>query len=405
MVRLLRRRDFALLWFAGLVSVAGDWLLNIALPFYVYERTGSTVATAGMVVASLSPAVVLSSVAGVFVDRWSRRRALIVTNVLQAATVSLLLLAPSDRWLWIVFVVAALQSAAAAFAQPAETAFLPTLVADDELVTANAMNALNNRLARLVGAPAGGTLLAAFGLDVVVALDVASFLVAAALVAAITHHGRPPTVPGDEERSWNAATLRAEWMSGLRLVGQNRSIAWLFVVFGLMTFGGTMLDPLRVAWVRDVLGEGPAVYSLLTTTHAVAGTLGALVLTGIGARVAPHRLVGFAGLIVTATLFAQYNIPVLAVAVAMSVVSGITSVTSNVGVETLAQQAVPDEYRGRVFGSLQATTFLLSLLGALTGGVLAEAVGVVPMLNVASGVIGLAAVVILWSFSGRRERR
>jgi MFS family permease len=397
---LLRHRDFALLWSSGLISVAGDWLLHVALPFFVYERTGSTIATAGMIVASLTPAVLLGSVAGVFVDRWNRRRILVAANVLQAATVALLLLVPGGGWLGIVYVVAVLQSCAAAFAQPAESALLPNLVGDEELVAANAMNSLNNRVARLVGAPAGGALLAAFGLEVVVLLDVASFLFAAVLVAPVADPRRPTEAEAPVEAVARSrwAAFWTDWRAGMHLVGRERTIKLLFVVFGLMTFAGTMLDPVRVAWVRDVLDEGPDVYSLLITTHAVAGIAGTLIVGSFGARVAPHRLIGVAGLVVTAALLVQYNLPVVALAFAMSAVSGVTSVVSNVGAETLAQRAVPDQQRGRVFGSLQATIFLLSLLGAMTAGVLAEIAGIVPTLNLAVALIALSAIVVLRSW-------
>src|SRR3954462_6081808 len=127
----LRRRNFGLLWLGGLVSVAGDWVLIAALPYFVYQATGSRVGTAGMIAAELAPSVLLSSIAGVFVDRWDRRRLLVVTNVLQAATVLLLLAVPDLGWLWLVYVVAAGQSVLAAFAGPAEAALLPTLVGPD----------------------------------------------------------------------------------------------------------------------------------------------------------------------------------------------------------------------------------------------------------------------------------
>lgn len=104
MLSVLRRRDFALLWLGGLVSIAGDWVLYAALPFFVYERTGSTIATAGMIAAELGPSVLLGTIAGVFVDRWDRKRVLIVGNALQAATVSLLLLVPHG-WLGFVYLV------------------------------------------------------------------------------------------------------------------------------------------------------------------------------------------------------------------------------------------------------------------------------------------------------------
>src|SRR5919201_2958326 len=104
---LLRRRDFGLLWLGGLVSVAGDWVLYAALPFFVYERTGSTIATAGMIAAELTPGVLLGSVAGVFVDRWDRKPLLVAANLLQAVLSLLLLLVAHGLGLWLVYAVAA----------------------------------------------------------------------------------------------------------------------------------------------------------------------------------------------------------------------------------------------------------------------------------------------------------
>src|SRR5215212_6237240 len=98
MLDVLRRRDFALLWFGGLISIGGDWVLRAALPFFVYERTGSTIATAGMIVAELAPSVLLGLVSGVFVDRWDRKRILVVTNVLEAVAVAALLVVPNEGW-------------------------------------------------------------------------------------------------------------------------------------------------------------------------------------------------------------------------------------------------------------------------------------------------------------------
>ena len=183
MIGLLRRRDFALLWTGGLVSVAGDWMLAVVLPYVVYAETGSTLATAGMTVAELVPGIVLGSFAGVWVDRWELRRLLVAANLLQALTVGLLLLGDLPGDLALVFVVAAGQSALAAFSQPAETALLPRLVGPEELVAANALNVLNNRLGRLAGLPLGSLLYAAGGLGVVVVVDALTFVVAAGLVA------------------------------------------------------------------------------------------------------------------------------------------------------------------------------------------------------------------------------
>src|SRR5262249_8742280 len=155
-----------------------------------------------------------------------------------------------------------------------------------------------------------------------------------------------------------------EWRDGMSLVRRDRSIAVLFVVFGLMTFGGTMLDPLFAPWVRDVLHGGPAVYALLMTVHAASGIAGSLLVASAGVRLSPGLLCGAGAVIAGVLLLVRFNVPVLPVALVLSAISGATAVASSVGTDTLAQQRVPEAYRGRVFGTLQATIWLLSLIGA-----------------------------------------
>jgi MFS family permease len=80
----LRQRDFALLWTAGLISIAGDYALIIALPLLAYALTGSAVATGGVFAASLLPRVPLGSIARVFVDRWDRKRTMVTAGLPRA---------------------------------------------------------------------------------------------------------------------------------------------------------------------------------------------------------------------------------------------------------------------------------------------------------------------------------
>jgi MFS family permease len=402
MLALLRQRNFGLLWLGGLISVAGDWVMYAALPYFVYTLTGSTIATAGMTAAELAPTVLLGSVAGVFVDRWDRKRVIIVTNVAQAATVASLLFVSQTGSLWLVYAAATIGASLAAFSVPAEGALLPTLVPERDLLPANALNVLNNRIGRLAGLPLGAALLGALGLRGVVIVDCLSFLVAAGLVALIAAparsnaHTEHHTV-ADDVAAASSTWLRlwGEWIAGLRIVRRDRAIAVVFVVLGLMTFGGTMIDPLTVAWVRDQLGRGADVYALLMMVHAVTGILGSLVVGLAGRHLAPRALMGWSGLVAGLVNLVKFNVPMLPVAVAGSATAGVTNVISSVGVETLVQRSVPDEYRGRVYGTLEASGGLLSLLGAVVGGVMAEVVGTVVMLDVSSALIILAGIVVL----------
>jgi predicted MFS family arabinose efflux permease len=386
-IRLLRQRNFALLWFGGLISVAGDWVLYAALPFFVYERTHSTIATAGMIAAELGPSIVVGSFAGGYVDRLDRRRLLVVTNVLQALTVSAVLVVARGGPLWVVYAVAAGQSVLSSFSQPAESALLPSLVAPEVLLAANSLTALNNRIARLVGVPLGGLLLGLLGLTPVVLADSVSFLAAAGMVAAVV---APPRVRAEEPASFSG-----EWREGLRLVRRERAIAVLFGVLGLMTFGGTMLDPLYVAWVRDALHRGPQIYALLLTAHSVAGIAGSVAVGTWGGRFTPRLLVGCMSFVAGAALIVKFDLPLLELAFALSLLGGAASVVSSVAIETLIQTTVREDFRGRVFSALGASGALFSLAGAVVGGVAARVVGVTAMLNVAAGLVIVAGAVVL----------
>src|SRR5215210_3033764 len=92
MLAVLRQRSFFLLWSGGVLSVIGDFFLFVALPFFVYERTGSALATGAMFIAQTLPRLIFGSVAGVFVDRWDRKKTMVIADLSRALIVLPLLL-------------------------------------------------------------------------------------------------------------------------------------------------------------------------------------------------------------------------------------------------------------------------------------------------------------------------
>ncbi len=183
MFALLRQRNFGYIWVGGLISLVGDWMLLTALPVYIYQLTGSTLATGAMLAARVVPRILLGSVAGVFVDRWDRRQTLIVANLFLALGLLPLLLVSSGEKLWLVYLISFVQSAVAQFVTPALGALLPHLVGERELLRANSLNALSTDISRLVGPALGGIVVASSGLAGVAMLDSVSFAVAASMAA------------------------------------------------------------------------------------------------------------------------------------------------------------------------------------------------------------------------------
>src|SRR6478672_10239606 len=197
--RLLRSTpDLRFLLGAGLVSMTGDWLLGIGLAYSVYALTGSTLASAATLLSAFVPQVLVGSFAGVFVDRWDRKRTMVVTNLLLAVgLLPLLVVSGADR-IWLVYVVLAFESIVEVFFAPAEQAFLPRVVPDEDLVAANALNGQVRNLARLLGSGLGGVAAALGGITAIAVADAATFLVAAVLIARIRESGKALQPPGGE---------------------------------------------------------------------------------------------------------------------------------------------------------------------------------------------------------------
>src|SRR5215203_3398866 len=115
MLAVLRQRDFFLLWSGGILSVIGDYFLFVALPFFVYERTGSALATGAMFIAETLPRLLFGSLAGVFVDRWDRKKTMIFSDLSRALILLPLLLVAAGAPLTLVYAVAFVEASVSMF--------------------------------------------------------------------------------------------------------------------------------------------------------------------------------------------------------------------------------------------------------------------------------------------------
>lgn len=395
---LLLHRDFSLLWWSGLISITGTWMLAIALPIHVYQLTGSAIATSGALIAATAPRLLLGSVAGAYVDRWDRRRTMVVGNVLMAAGLTPLWLAGSADLIWIVYAVAAFESTIALFVGPAENALLPALVGPDDLLAANLLNSLNNNLARLGGPVLGGLLATASGLGAVAAVDMATFVLAAVLVALIRARRAPGRDgPAAGEDAWRG--LWREWTLGLAFVKESMILRVLFLVIALMSVGEGVMGALFVVFVSDVLQGTATHYGTLVSAQAVGSLIGLAVLVPLTRHLRADRLLGSALVCFGAIDLAIFNAPAIVprfeLQVALFVAVGVPIVVLTPALMTLLQTEVPDRYRGRVLGSLGTTEALFRVGGLALGGLLAVPFGVVTILNGQGAAQIVAGLVVL----------
>jgi MFS family permease len=184
MFQALRVRDFRLIWAGGLVSALGSWLLTLAIPTHIFLVTGSLRATGLTVAAEYLPLLLLGPVAGVFADRWDRRRLMIGTNLFCAAAVAVMLLGLAPGRYGVLYAALVAENAGVVLYAPAWQARTPAVVGTGSLLSsANALNAASSGVVRLVGGPLGGVLLALCGARWLIGIDTASYLLSALALA------------------------------------------------------------------------------------------------------------------------------------------------------------------------------------------------------------------------------
>ena len=390
MLAVLRQKNFRNLWLGGLISMIGNWVLLAAMPFHIYELTGSALATGGMLMAYVAPGVLFSSVAGVFVDRWDRRKTMLLISLLQALIVMGLMLVDSAEDVWIIYVVVFIEASLGSFFSPAENALLPNLVGEDDLMAANSLNSLNDNLARLGGPALGGALLALAGFATVALVDAFTYLCAAVLIYAVQ---TPPSAPVAADQSGEGNKLWAvwqDWLAGLKLVAVDSLLGPLFVIVAFALFGDAIISAVLVVFIQDEMGLGALEFGTMMTARGIGGLLGGLLAAYVSRKLSMGVIATGSLMLTGITIVLMVLLPTLVVVLPLLILVGLVSVIGFITIHTVMQLGSEDEFRGRIFGAFGTTVALLMFAGSGIGGALADQLGS-GILMVGAGVIYLLA--------------
>jgi predicted MFS family arabinose efflux permease len=400
------RRDLRLVLSAGVISMSGDWILTIGLIYRVYAVTGSTVASALTAASSFAPQVLLGAVAGVFADRWDRRRTMIVADLLLAACLLPLLAVHDAAQVWIVFVVMFAEGAVQQFFSPAEQAMVPRLVPDEELLTANALNGQVSNVSRLAGSALGGVIAAAGGILAVTLVDAASFVASAAFLLLLKTSGRTAAreSPGGPVRS-RLALIGNELRDGIRLTARHRVLRALMIFALVTSVGEGIMSTLFTPFVEHVLHGTSQEFGFVVAAQAVGGIAGGVVAASSGRRLRASALLSWGAIVFGLIDLAIFLYPlgyakVWPAAVGMIIV-GIPGALCVAGLITLFQRSSDDSYRGRVFGAISTLEGVTILAGTLGAGYLSQYAGIIAVLAIqGAGYVVAGFAMLLWLADG-----
>ncbi|HET9718459.1 MAG TPA: MFS transporter [Solirubrobacteraceae bacterium] len=386
--RVLARRDVRRLFGALVISATGSWAYNTVLLAYVFERTHSLgwVGAAGIV--RFVPQLVFSTYGGVLAERLERIRLMVTSDIISAVwQAGLAVVAATGAPAIAALVLAALAAITGVVYQPATAATIPSLVDEDDLAAANALNGTIDQLVVIVGPGIGALLLVAGSTTAGFSLNAASFLISALLVGSIRTRSRPVDVT-----EGGSAGLLHQLSVGFRTILALRAARVLVAYCALVTF---------VYGTDTVLFMGVSVHHLGTGTHGFAYLLAGLGVGGVllaaavdrmagSSRLALIIIVGALGYSLPTALLIVIHSPVLAFL--LEVFRGGSTLIVDVLAITSLQRAVEPDKLARVFGVFFAIALAAVTLGALVTPIVVHAVGLDGALWVMS--LGPAAVAL-----------
>jgi len=373
-IELLRgNRSFRQLWLGQVVSQMGDWFDTIALYTIILNLTGSGRDVGLLLVARFVPSFLCGPISGVVADRFPRRTIMIVSDVLRAVVVLGFLLVRRADQLWIVYVLTVLQLGLSTFFEPAKTAAIPSIVADRELVTANAISSVTWSIMLTLGAAIGGLITGWFGTNAAFILDALSYVLSAALIASI----RVPKRPRRQRQKLRIGRLLgiSETIEGMRYVKHRPRVFAFLMVKPAWGLGGGILTLLAVFGERIFpVGKSAATgIGVLFAARGIGTAVGPIVarrISGEGKK-RMQTSIGIAFLIGGLFYIAFGSSRSFALALLVLGIAHTGGSILWVFSTVLLQREVVDSFRGRVFAAeLALLTLTMAASNYLTGELL-----------------------------------
>jgi len=394
--RIFWNRNLVLLWIGHVISHAGDAIYQIALPWLVLELTGSKTTTSLVALCAYLPAVFFSLLAGVWVDRFDRRRMMMFSDLARMAAILLLvgyLMAGGVSPLIIGLAAFTVASFATLF-YPARDALVPDLVDSRRLTSANAFISTSGQFAHLAGPVLAGVLVVWVGLTHLFTIDALTFFASLISLSLIL-----PRHSGPHTTEMHSATPLDDLRAGLRFVWEQRSLGGLILLTALNNL--FIMGPAIVGmpiFVREVLEMGFGAFAAIEALMAAGMLIGSVVVWRMGPQVNPSKVL-FLGMILDGLTYCLlFFVDTYLQTKVLILIHGIGIPMIMISRTTIIQLATPQHYRGRVFSMVNLSVVGLTALSAALVGPLAE---VIPIAAIFLGIgLGAAACGVI-GFSSR----
>ena len=357
-----RSPAFGRFWLGRLISLLGDAITLIALPWFVLQITGSGMATAGILLTLQLPASLTSMVIGSLIDRFQPRTIITIDNGLRMLIIGLI---PILYWLgllelWLLFLLTFLAGVLVPATEVGSRTILPSLVDTQDLEAANVLWSFSVNLSLVIGPAIAGFLVASFGGPSVLLIDAVTFalMAIAAITLPVLERIKPPVQAPLSERL------------GLRQLWHRKVVRYTTLLSLVFFFSYGPLEAALPLYSKAILLTDAHGYGLLWSALAMGALIGTLSSTVLSRRLRAGVALPLIALLWGASLLPMVFVDKLWLACALLLLGGLMWGPYTPLETTLLQRSVPQAELGRVFGARSALLTGGAPLGLATGGIL-----------------------------------
>ena len=382
-----RNRNFSLMWSGQLVSTIGTALTSLAASIYVFRLTDSALSVGLMLMATAAPSLLVGLFAGVFVDRYDRRKIMITADLIRALLVVLIPFLVPINIIWL-YIIVMLTSAIGQFFDPAHESVLPEVASDEELASANSLMAISSFGSTAVGFAAAGLIASAADISWAFYIDSATFLISALCIYLINI--KPFTAEDETSVSIVISNLRA----GMRQLFNTPILRSLFTaqVPVLIAFGlsNTLLLPFALRALKATEFE----YGLQEGLTSIGFVVGSLLMANVFDRMREGVWIAVSYLAMAVAGIIYSSLHSIPLAILIVTISGFFNAPSSIARRIVVQRNTPREMRGRVNSVFFVARDVLFLVGMGAAG-LADAIDVRLMYLVSALILLVGGILVL----------
>lgn len=363
----LWNKNFFLLWQGQLVSCLGDAFYSIALGFWVLDKTGSSTIMGILMAAVSIPRLVIGPFAGVIVDRFNRKKLILLGDFIRGIGMLFVGYAAFNNFLevWMVMIVGVVCGICSAFFNPAMSSVIPDLVSSENLVKANSAQQISTSTTSLIGSMSGGLIYSVLGAGIMFIFNGISYIISTISEMFIE-------IPNVDRKN-TTVTYKEDFKDGIKFTFTFKGLVIMLVMALALNFFFAIFSILIKPWFNGDPNLGVTKYGIITAFESIGIIIASLILTKVNIKFENKSKIMLSSLMLQSGFFflgvLLNNFYIMCICFFMGCFFNTVSNTVSVSSMMLF---IPQEMRGKVMSIIMTCSMGIHPIGTLIGGVLGD---------------------------------